>query len=129
LVPKSKRAEKTLIGAYGECGYLAMYDRRIRELRYDGDVAAGRIYDGNRDLAATTEALKRRYMMFADPDGCFSDTRTNGYHPKSVVCAQCPLAARCEQRLRAGAVYDIVALRNGDITAEQAKREVSIRGR
>lgn len=127
LVPGSKRTEKAMVQAYDECGFLAMYDRRIRELKFDADVTSGRIYDGNRDTSATTEALKKRYMLFADPDGCFSDTRTNGYHPKSVVCAQCPLAARCEQQLRAGAVYDIVALRRGDISVEQVKREVSVR--
>jgi hypothetical protein len=129
LVPGSKRTEKAMVSAYQACRFLAMYDRRMRELGYDADVAAGAIYDGNRDMAASTEALKRRYMMFSDPDGCLSDLRTNGYHPRSVVCGQCPLAGRCEQNLRAGAVYDIVALRNGAMTAEQAKHEAWIRGK
>lgn len=129
LVPGSKKTLRSMLRAYEDCGYLPMYDRRMRELGHAQDQAEGRLYDGNRDLAATTEALKRRYMFFADADGCFTDERTNGYHPKSLVCAQCPLAGQCEQKLRATAVYDIVALRRGDITVEQAKREVAFRVR
>jgi hypothetical protein len=118
-----------MLKAYKDCGNLEMYDRRMRELGYAQKLEAGKVYDGNRDLAASTEALKRRYMMFSDPDGCFVDERTNGYHPKSLVCAQCPLAIGCEQKLRAAAAYDIVALRKGEITVTQAKREVSFRVR
>lgn len=129
LVPGSARTEKAMVSAYAVCGGLPMYDRRMRELGFDADVAAGAVYDVNRDMAASTEALKRRYMMFSDPDGCLSDLRTNGYHPRSMVCGQCPLAGRCEQNLRASSNFDIVALRNGSMTAAQAKREVSIRGR
>jgi hypothetical protein len=129
LVPGSKRTLKSMLKGYENCGNLAMFDRRIRELGQADKAATGQVYDGNRDLAASTEALKQRYMMFADPDGCFADERTNGYHPQSLVCAQCPLAIGCEQKLRAAAVYDIVALRRGEITVEQAKREVSFRVR
>lgn len=129
LVPGSRRTLKSMLAAYGDCGHLPMFERRMRELGHAQQIANGQVYDGNRDLAASTEALKRRYMMFGDPDGCFADQRSNGFHPKSLVCAQCPLASSCEQKLRAMAVYDIVALRNGEITVEQAKREVSFRGR
>lgn len=129
LVPGSKRTLKSMVTAYEDCGRLQMFDRRMRELDHGERVAAGQVYDGNRDMSTTTEALKRRYMMFTDPDGCFADERTNGYHPRSLVCAQCPLALRCEQRLRASAAYDIVALRNGEITVQQAQREVSFRVR
>lgn len=129
LIPGSKRTEKALLKAYEECGYLSMYDRRIRELNLVRDIAQGELYDGNRDLSSTVEALKRRYAMFGDADGCFGDDRAKGYHPRSIICAQCPLAAQCERKLRASAAYDIVALRNGQITVEQAKREVSFRVR
>ena len=124
LVPKSWKSAKIMIAAYENCRFLPMYDRRMRQLRHAADVAAGTVYDRNRDMSTTTEHLKRRYMQFNDPEGCLTDDRANGYHPRSPICGQCRLAQACEAKLRSEAVYDIVALRRGEITVAQAKREV-----
>ena len=129
LVPGSPRKEKQLLAAYREVESLPMYERRIRQLTHMQRWSTGQIYDGNRDLAATTEALKRRYLRFEDPEGCMGDERTNGYHPRSLVCARCALAQACERQQRSTAAFDIVALSEGQISADQARMEAVIRGR
>lgn len=120
LIPGSTKTEKSLLAAYARVKNLPMYDQRIRQITHMERVDAEQIYDGNRDLAATTEALKRRYLRMGDPEGCLEDERANGYHPRSFVCARCALAQPCERRLQSTARYDIVALRDGRLTAAQA---------
>lgn len=129
LVPGSKRTEKKLVEAYAKVTELPMFVKRTQQLSYMTRANTEQIYDGNRDMAATTEALKRRYLRMADPEGCMEDERSNGYHPRSLVCARCVLAIGCERKLRAGVDFDIVALRDGRMTAAQARAEVACRGR
>jgi hypothetical protein len=128
LIP-SKRIEKKLIKSYKHVTDLPMYRQRMRELAFVDRIDTGQIYDSNRDLSATTEALKRRYLRLEDPDGCMQDERSCGYHPRSLVCARCIKARECEYQLRTTVNFDIIALRKGEVTSSQAYMEGVIRGR
>lgn len=128
LVP-SKRSHKKLVAAYAESVDLPLFHRRMRQIVYVEQVTTGQIYDSNRDLSATTEALKKRYLRLSDPEGCMTDDQSCGYHPQSLACARCALAQECERRLRESVSFDITALRDGRITVEQARMEVACRGR
>ena len=85
----------------------------------------GASYDPNRDVSATTEALKRRFLDLNDAPGCMArmTTETLGFHPRSTVCARCAQAARCADTLRAMVRFDILAYRAGTITLEQARQQ------
>ena len=102
------------------------YQNRIGgEWRADQE-RRGVTYNVNRDMTATTEGIKRRYLALQDADRCMSLVRdeTLGYHPKSIVCQECPRAGDCERLLRSLATdFDIIALRRWDITLAQAQEQ------
>lgn len=126
LIPKSAAATAKAIHRYHNPDSATMTLFRLRvsqEVRRDQELS-GAAYDGSRDLSATTEALKRRYLEEGDAERCLEemDTNTLGYHPRSLVCAGCALASRCEALLRhKSPAFDIIALRRGELTLEQAK--------
>ncbi len=75
-----------------------------------------------RDVGGTSEALKQKYAARGDYQRCYYATdQTYGYHPRSPVCTSCPLSKPCLQNLQGQVRFDIVALRRGDITLEQAR--------
>jgi len=90
----------------------------------------GESFNPNRDLSTTAEIMKRRYLQEGRPDLCLSSMFVNGsdvvatwgYHPKSSSCVRCPLAYQCAMTLRASVpTFDIMALRMGQITIQQAQ--------
>lgn len=84
-------------------------------------------FDPNWELSSGTEMLKSRYQALGDHQRCMRETvdRTMGFHPKSTPCQSCPIRRQCAEQLqKLIPEFDIVALRNGDITVEQAKASV-----
>lgn len=82
-------------------------------------------FDPNRDLSHTAENSKRVYLAIGQTDECMSrmNAETFGYHPRSSVCARCPAALACLGQLQQSVNFDVLALRRGEITSEQAKSQ------
>ena len=83
-------------------------------------------FDPNRDLSSRAEALKLRYEKYSEKERCMLETpdRTYGFHPESKVCQRCLIRQECLQNLQNMVSFDILALREGRITADQAKATV-----
>jgi len=129
LTPKAK-TEKKRLARYLTISDMPLFSRRVRErieFQQDRDCTG---YDPNRDMSATTEALKTRYLAEQDPHGCLASmgTGTNGYHPKSLVCGRCPLNQECNNQTQASFNFDVLALRRGEITLQQARAISFARG-
>lgn len=93
---------------------------------YRDHVSSGKTkskYDPNWQLTASVEALKRLYSQNGDVQRCMRESidKTLGYHPKSSTCQVCPIQQQCSQQLVQLVDFDILALRRGDITPEQAR--------
>lgn len=88
-------------------------------------------YDPNVDILPLVEAKKERYLKFHAAESCMAKTpeETFGFHPKSEVCKKCPIARRCYDRLCELVDFDILALRLGALTPEQARIEVQMKRR
>ncbi len=73
----------------------------------------GKVFDRNRDLSATSEALKRRYVDAGDHERCMAEMEsvTFGYHPRSLVCVRCAGRFACAKELQVLVSFDILALR------------------
>lgn len=113
--PKHLKRYKTMITS-------PMYDNRMRELRAESDWKEGKAYDPNRDLSGTVEALKRKHLASGDAERCMAEINTTlGFHPKSTVCARCPLAQSCSVAIQQRVPFDIQALRRGEMTSDQAR--------
>lgn len=124
LVPKSKRTAKKNLERYANLRDIPIFQKRIAyETQQDAE-ADGRVFDPNRDVSYSAEALKRRYLNAGEVQRCMDemDTYTLGFHPRSLVCARCPMASQCEQTLQARMPFDITALRRGQITVQQARQ-------
>lgn len=124
LVPKSKKTLQKNLSIYADLSDLPLFQQHRAEQRHQAAVEAGEVWDVNRDLGYSTEALKRRYLNEGDPERCMDEMeeRTFGYHPKSLVCARCPVVTQCTQKLEAKYGTQILSLRRGDITARQAQQ-------
>ncbi len=111
---------------YPNVGAISAYRKRLQQERVKRQNVAGEVFDPNRDTSNGAELLKKRYLDFGHPDQCIAATMTEtyGYHPKSEQCARCPLRQQCAQQLQASVPFDIMALRLGNITSEQAKAAV-----
>lgn len=122
LVPKSKRTAKKNLERYANLSNIPLFQKRIAAETRQAAEADGRVFDPNRDVSYSAEALKRRFLNAGDWARCLEemDTRTFGFHPRSLVCARCPVAAQCEQALQAKVPFDITALRREQITTQQA---------
>jgi hypothetical protein len=124
LVPRSKKTLKKNLNLYANLSDVPLFRKRISEESHQKAVDSGEVFDKNRDISHTAEALKRRYLNEGDTERCMTEmeVHTFGFHPKSLVCARCPSAKYCEQVLQSKVPFDIVALRRGDITAKQAQQ-------
>jgi len=121
LVPGTNKTAKKAIARYKALNRAPLFLQRV-----DAELQASQEnnYDPNRDISTTTENIKRNYLAVYDTDRCIAEmqTTTLGYHPKSLVCARCPVAKKCAEMLQATVPFDILALRRGEITTDQAKR-------
>ena len=122
LIP-SKRSLKKRWAAYQEMTDTPFFAATIRQEIDARRRETGNVVDRNRDLIPMAEILKRRYLGESRPDKCLNEMweQTFGYHPKSQVCGHCPLAARCAGELQASVTFDIMALRRGDLTLQEAQ--------
>jgi len=122
LVPKSKQAERKALARYEQLRETPMFQRVVAaQVQQARTARTGRphVWDPNKDLSHASEALKRRYLETAQFRRCIAETPTHtyGYHPRSTVCARCPVAHECAVRLQASVTFDILALRRGQTTA------------
>lgn len=82
-------------------------------------------YDPNRDVNVTVEARKRYYLETNQLDRCLREmVETLGFHPASHVCQTCPERVKCRTQLEGFVAFDVIALREGRISAEQAMLQV-----
>lgn len=122
LIPGAKTKKKA-IARYLELA--PSQQQTLFQKRVDRELAEGQqTFDPNRDISRVAEELKRKWVVrLNNPEACLEDMEnTYGYHPQSLVCARCPLAAQCAAALQQKVGYDIQALRRGDMTAKQAMR-------
>lgn len=78
--------------------------------------------DPNKDIIASVETMKQNYAQRGLYASCFVQMETMlGYHPKSAVCATCPLQQQCAVTLTALFPFDIIGLRQGTVTVQQAE--------
>jgi len=67
------------------------------------------------------EAVRRDYVINGRTDMCEVQPRlSESYHPFSQWCPQCPRAQSCAERLNKREGFDVVALRLGKLSPEQA---------
>jgi hypothetical protein len=114
---------------------LGLFHRRL-----DQTVALARMNEGeDRQLydplihtSAEVESRKARYARTHGAEVCMDqmwapELSTQGWHPQSKVCQVCPIAERCKEALRASyAAVDLVSLRGGSITMQQARLMVAV---
>lgn len=122
LIP-SKRNLKKAVADFSTMGDTPVYAAVIYQETEAARRQAGTDFDVNRDLTAMAEARKRIYLGEGRPDKCIAQmlTETYGYHPKSVVCARCPLWQQCAAHLQSMVPFDIMALRRGELSLQQAQ--------
>lgn len=109
-----------------------LYTIRLREMENaDPVIQLEKSFDPNRDINHTVELTKQKYLETGRTDLCVEgmNTETFGYHPKSKICAKCPIKQDCKNKLVASVNFDIMKLRRGEITSEQAYRAaMQVRG-
>jgi hypothetical protein len=122
LVPAKRSVQKAL-AAYAEMTDTPEYAARIARETEEARKAEGGGIDPNRDLIPLAEARKRIYLSEGRPDKCMAvmATETYGYHPKSAVCGRCRSGHPCAVKLAASVAFDILALRRGEMTLQQAQ--------
>jgi len=122
LVPSNEKTKDRALARYHAGVVGPEYAERIQH--NSQNVKPGNIFDPNRDINLTLEAMKSRYLADMDTGLCmYLMAVTLGYHPKSKVCVQCPTAKECESHLQSLVPFDITALRLGKLSVDQAKRE------
>ena len=136
LFPKTKdpkklaKAEAKAIAGYKAMKATPLFTEKLFQEINVKRAERGDFFDPNRDLSYMSESVKARFVSNGQPDRCLSQMFANdpevvatwGYHPKSDACAHCPLAAQCADRLRVAVpAFDVVALRLGQITLQQAQ--------
>ena len=111
---------------YPNVNAIPAYTNRLHKERTVRQHQDGKVYDPNRDICESSETLKRRYISLGETQRCLDQMRTEtfGYHPKSTICQACPMRIECARRLQASVTFDIMALRRGEMTAEQARAVV-----
>ena len=99
-------------------------EKILREVHAD-QVERGARHDPLRDLTAATEGIKKRYQRLNDWDRCFQnmETETFGFHPKSLVCAACPISRKCRDALCSKVKFDVMAYRRGELTVGQVRQQ------
>jgi hypothetical protein len=119
----SKVSAKKRIAAYQEMKETPVFAEAVYQAINIQRHAEGSIFDRNRDLSPMAENMKARYLSLGRADACMDqmDEYTYGYHPKSRSCITCPLAQQCLGRLQQGMSFDIVALRSGNLSLQEAQ--------
>lgn len=86
-------------------------------------------FDPNRDVNPSIEKYKLYYKSQNRFDACMDDmtVHTFGYHPKSLVCLDCPIRLECKTKLEAIVNFDIMALRLGFLSSETAQIQARTR--
>lgn len=101
------------------------YTQRLRDLEATKPVGMlGTQFDPNRDINHTSELAKKSYLSRGLESECIANmhTETFGFHPRSEICSICTRKTECEAALVASVNFDILALRRGEITSEDAYR-------
>lgn len=131
LVPKSKKTLQKNLSLYADLRDLPLFQKKQEAQRSMYAVESGSSWDVNRDIGFSTEALKRRYLNAGDAERCLNEMaeRTFGFHPKSLVCARCPIAQRCRQQVETRYGAHMISLRRGEITTQQAQQLARCHGR
>jgi hypothetical protein len=113
---------ENMIPRYRSAKGLGFFSRRIIATNRPDEAE---MPDPNRDLIHVVEALKERYAASGQHQRCMEELiiRTNGYHPKSKVCCACPLLGECAVRTQGSMSFDILGLRYGRITLEEAEKQ------
>jgi hypothetical protein len=116
MIP-SKKVMKKALSRYHALRAVPLFTKRVNQEVQQVRAQQGRehVWDPNRDLSNASESVKRRYLLEGQFQRCIAETmtRTYGYHPRSLVCARCPVAHDCMVRLQASVRFDIMALRRG----------------
>lgn len=105
------------------------YEAAVERGALDGYVAERkgpqRAADPNVDLIPRAERMKAVLTQQGDLERCIRELwiTTYGWHPGSRWCQSCSVATVCRTRLAAAVNFDIVALREGRITVEEAKKQ------
>ncbi len=117
---------ENMLKSFGDMWDTSFYQYRMAQTRKFKRLEAGEVYDPNKDISLTVEATKERYRRSNRVHQCLAEVATTslGYHPKSSICQACAMASRCTHEVQALVPFDIVALRAGHITAEQAQAAV-----
>jgi hypothetical protein len=100
-----------------------LYRERVAAEQHELDDGVGRVFHAERDISHAAETLKIRYQQRGQSGRCMElmTTETFGFHPRSAVCAACPIASPCETMLHSKVGYDIQAVRRGEMSPEQAQ--------
>ena len=103
---------------------FSIYRRRLMELESVKAPGKG-TFDPNRDLSHTAEESKAVYVREGRFQECMGGlvSETFGYHPRSSVCSKCPMAGPCQDHLVRSVDCDVLALRRGEITSDQARTQ------
>jgi len=128
LIPNKKR-EWEVIDKFKKLHGAHLFEDRVYNQYQFKRVHSGDIHDANRDVSPMAERIKARYIAANQYKRCLDEMfvsgpdiyPTRGYHPKSKVCQNCIVARECITKLRAAVpAFDIIALRTGQLTLEQA---------
>lgn len=108
---------------YPTMSSIPVFQGRVRREHQEAARVSGRVFDRSRDLATGAELLKRRYIAWGNYERCMSEMETDtfGYHPRSEVCQNCQARYQCAAILQSKVNYDIMALRLGLMTTEEAR--------
>lgn len=128
--PKLERGHlfsEKLLKSYQRARPTDFYEQRLRQTERERREIAGLTRDPNLRLTEGVEAAKREYAATRSWTRCMDDLATTfGFHPLSEVCQRCPLAERCESKVRVLFPFDIMAARRGDLemTTQKARESV-----
>jgi hypothetical protein len=105
------------------------FKQRILEEAFTENSLSGDRFDPNKDLLLPVELEKAHYQRLGSPEICLQQIKeqTFGYHPLSVICRQCRIQEACKRHLKSIVGFDVLALRLGQITPENARRQAFTR--
>jgi len=119
----SKTSAKKRIATYQEMKETPVFTDVIYQAINIQRHHEGTIFDRNRDLSPMAEAMKSRYLAVGRANACMDqmDEYTYGFHPKSRSCLACSLSQQCLAKLQQNMAFDVVALRNGALSLQEAQ--------
>jgi len=103
--------------------FYTNYIRKLENLKKLQDPEKS--FDPNKDISQTTEKAKQYYLGVGGTYECrkYMLTETFGYHPLSAVCQKCGDSDACLEELRRYTAFDVLALRSGSLSVQEAKRQ------